>query len=275
MGRAVQHYSRKGVNYNIRSNAGRSLVAHHNELKLCPLPIDQGHPVHPALETPRIAITEVLQVEQQQHNEAQDIQVRDTPISAHLRQAVNLWRFPLPHPYFFLFTIIHFYQLLSSHSNSYHYFICKTILILLNQKFYMNSFISSQFNYCPLEWMFNEKASDAKLNRTFEKALRLVCKGSESTIDRLKEKYMTIHQHNLQLLMVEIFKTKIIYIQHLRETYLLREMSNNLRSKNHLQLPNVKAAKHGIENIQYIGHHLWASLPEEIKDSGTLTNFKQ
>ena len=43
----------------------------------------------------------------------------------------------------------------------------------------------------------------------------------------------------------------------------------------HLQLPNVKKAKHGIENIQYIGHHLWASLPEEIKHSGTLTDFKQ
>ena len=37
----------------------------------------------------------------------------------------------------------------------------------------------------------------------------------------------------------------------------------------------MKTAKHGIENIQYIGHHLWASLPEEIKDSGTLTNYKK
>ena len=32
--------SRKGVNYNIRSNAGRSLVAHHNQLKPCPIPLD-------------------------------------------------------------------------------------------------------------------------------------------------------------------------------------------------------------------------------------------
>ena len=49
----------------------------------------------------------------------------------------------------------------------------------------------------------------------------------------------------------------------------------NLRSKNPLQLPNVKTARYGIENFQYIGHHLRILLPEEIKDLDTLINFKQ
>ena len=48
-----------------------------------------------------------------------------------------------------------------------------------------------------------------------------------------------------------------------------------MRSENYMQLPNVKIEKYGIKNIQYIGKRLWASLPEEIKDSDTLTNFKQ
>ena len=61
----------------------------------------------------------------------------------------------------------------------------------------------------------------------------------------------------------------------MKDIFAERDVQDNLRSKNHLQLPNVKTAKHGIENIQYIGHHLWASLPEEIKDSGILTDFKQ
>ena len=54
-----------------------------------------------------------------------------------------------------------------------------------------------------------------------------------------------------------------------------RDVQYTLRSKNHLLLPNVKTAKHGIENIPYIGHYLWASLPEAIKDSGTLTYSEQ
>ena len=54
-----------------------------------------------------------------------------------------------------------------------------------------------------------------------------------------------------------------------------RDSQYNLRIKNHLQLPNIRTGKYGIENVQYIGHHLWASLPDEIKDSGTRINFKQ
>ena len=87
---------------------------------------------------------------------------------------------------------------------------------------------------------------------------------------------MTIHQHNLQLLMVEIFKTKNnLNLTFMKNIFTERDVQYNLRSKNHLQLPNTRTAKYGIANIQYIGHHLWASLPDEIKDSGILINFKQ
>ena len=52
----------------------------------------------------------------------------------------------------------------------------------------MNSSISSQFKYCPLVWMFNDRTTNKKLNRTFAKPLRLVCKGSESKLEKLKDK---------------------------------------------------------------------------------------
>ena len=140
----------------------------------------------------------------------------------------------------------------------------------------MNSFLSSQFNYCPLVWMFNDRATNKRLNRTFEKALRPLCKGSESKLEKLNGKYATIHQHNLQLLMVEIFKaTNNLNPKFVKNIFTERDLPYSLRSKNHLQLPNVKTAKYGIENIQYKGYNLWASLPEEIKDSDTLTNSKQ
>ena len=44
----------------------------------------------------------------------------------------------------------------------------------------MNSFISSQFKYCPLAWMFHHRETNSKLNHNHEKALRSVCKDSES-----------------------------------------------------------------------------------------------
>ena len=99
--------------------------------------------------------------------------------------------------------------------------------------------------------MFSDRATNAKLNRNFDKAQRLVCKGSELNLKQIKEKYVTIHQHNLQLLMVEIFKTK----NNLNRTFMKnifteRDVQYSLRSKNHLQLPYIRTAKYGIESIQ-------------------------
>ena len=50
--------SRDGVNYKLISCRGKTLVAHHNLLKLCSAPIGQGLPVHPVSETPGISIGE-------------------------------------------------------------------------------------------------------------------------------------------------------------------------------------------------------------------------
>ena len=39
----------------------------------------------------------------------------------------------------------------------------------------------------PLVLMFNDRATNTKLNRTFEKVLRVVCKGSKSKLETLKK----------------------------------------------------------------------------------------
>ena len=140
----------------------------------------------------------------------------------------------------------------------------------------MNSFIRSQFNYCPLVWMFHDRATNSKLNRIHERALRLVCKDSESELEKLKKKYGNIHQHNLQLLMIEIFKTKNnLNPTFMKNIFTERNIQYSLRSESHLRLPKVKTTVYGIENIQYRGRHLWSSLPREIKDSNTLAEFKR
>ena len=72
----------------------------------------------------------------------------------------------------------------------------------------------------------------------------MVCKGSELKLEKLKEKYATIHQHNLQLLLVEIFKTKHnLNPAFIKNVFTARDSQYSFRSKDHLQLPNVKTAK--------------------------------
>ena len=68
----------------------------------------------------------------------------------------------------------------------------------------MNSFIKSQFNHCSLVWMFHDRVLNSKINHIQERALRLICQGSDTELEKLMKNILTTHQHNLQLLMIEI-----------------------------------------------------------------------
>ena len=78
---------RNGVNYTIRSHNGRSIVAHHNQLKPCPIPLEQGQPVHPTPETPGIVIRDNPQAREPLVEPGTQNRVTVRP--AHLRQVIN------------------------------------------------------------------------------------------------------------------------------------------------------------------------------------------
>ena len=71
------------------------------------------------------------------------------------------------------------------------------------------AFVTSQFNYCPLIWMFQSRSLNNKINRIHEGALRLVYQNSLSFSELLDlDNSVTVHQKNLQALVIEIYKVK-------------------------------------------------------------------
>ena len=70
----------------------------------------------------------------------------------------------------------------------------------------MRAFLTSQFQYCPLVWMFHSRKMNDKVNRLHERALRIAYKDYTASFVSLLEKYgsVTIHQKNVQLLMTEM-----------------------------------------------------------------------
>ena len=103
------------------------------------------------------------------------------------------------------------------------------------------------------------------------RALRIACNDSGNNS---VNKSLTIHQQNLQLLMTDIFKTKNnlnpIFMKNIYAT------KNNYYSlRNHLPLSKVRATKYGTENNQLRGCSLWSSLPNSLKDSDSLQEFKR
>ena len=74
----------------------------------------------------------------------------------------------------------------------------------------MKTFIDSQFNYCPLTWMFHSRKLNVKINKLHERAFRIVYKSRTLTFGQLLilDKSYCIHHRNLQKLAVEMFKVK-------------------------------------------------------------------
>ena len=72
----------------------------------------------------------------------------------------------------------------------------------------MKSFITSQFGYRPLVWMFHSRGSNDRINKIHERVLRSVYNDFSSTFEELliKDKSVSIHHRNLQILATEIFK---------------------------------------------------------------------
>ena len=72
----------------------------------------------------------------------------------------------------------------------------------------MSSFVTSNFSYCPVVWMFQSRKLNARINRLHERALRVVYRDFDSSFDKLLRRgsSITLHQRNLQRLMTEILR---------------------------------------------------------------------
>ena len=135
----------------------------------------------------------------------------------------------------------------------------------------MNSFFSSQFNYCPLTWMCHSRANSRKINRLQERCLRIIYNDKQSSFIKLLEKdnSVSIHQRNLQIcnglspvLMNDIFKLRG------EQTYNLRKLSQFYR-------PKVNSVYKGIKSVTFLGPKMWDLVPNELKDIGNLAAFKK
>ena len=142
----------------------------------------------------------------------------------------------------------------------------------------MKTFIMSQFNYCPLVWMFYDRTINNKLNRMHERALRIAGKDDKSSFQELlqKTKSVSIHKRNLQLLMVEIYKTKHnLNPSFMKQIFEDKILPYNLRNTGTLLLPKVRTTAYGVETVRFLGQRLWEKLPDALKNAKCLESFKR
>ena len=139
----------------------------------------------------------------------------------------------------------------------------------------MKAFITSQFSYCPLIWMFHSRNLNNKINRIHERALRLVYQNNLSFSELLDlDNSVTVHQKTLQVLVTEIHKVKHgIALEIMKDIFEQQNPSYNLRSScNQFRRKNIKTVHYG---VRYLGPKIWELVPNNIKYSNSLSKFKK
>ena len=109
----------------------------------------------------------------------------------------------------------------------------------LERRVLVNLFITLQFSYCPLIWMFHSRRMEHRVNKIHEKALRLICPSdSKLTFEELldKNKTVSIHQKILQVLATEVFEAKLnISPEILKELFSFNVRNDNFSSQSTLK----------------------------------------
>ena len=118
---------------------------------------------------------------------------------------------------------------------------------------------------------------NARINRLHERALRVVYRNFDSSVEEplRRDSSTTLHQRNLQKLMTEILKVKTgIALELMKGVFEFTDVPYNLRiqSKCNRSIPCTE--RYGIETTSFIGPKLWDKVPTEIKNSKSLEEFK-
>ena len=61
----------------------------------------------------------------------------------------------------------------------------------------------------------------------------------------------------------------------MKEIFIQKEITYNLRNNLQMQIPKVRTSSHGIESLSFLGCKLWNNLPDEFKSIKTLAAFKR
>ena len=141
-------------------------------------------------------------------------------------------------------------------------------MTLKQRKVTMQSFISSQFGYCPLVWMLHSRKLNNRINRLHDRALRLVYQDKNSTFKELLEKdeSFTVHERNIQTLGIELYKVAYgLAPEIMRLVFPLNPRAKYPWDKNLFKTFNVKTVSWGLETLAHLGPNIWSIIPKDMK----------
>ena len=137
------------------------------------------------------------------------------------------------------------------------------------RKLIFQSFVMSNFSYCPLVWHFCGKKNNSKIEKIQERALRIVCDDYTSTYQELLSKVGTtsVLQSRINCILLEVFKS----INHTNPSYIQNMIDitrgpYNYRNSIKLIQPKKKSTNFGLRSFNYLAPKLWNDLLSKFQN---------
>ena len=105
------------------------------------------------------------------------------------------------------------------------------------------TFISSNFNYCPVSWMFCGKANVNKLEKLQERASRFVFRDTTSSYENLltRRDFLPLSVHRIRCLGSEVYKCfNGLNPNYLNNLFKRPSLKYELRDSHRLEQPNIQ-----------------------------------
>ena len=143
----------------------------------------------------------------------------------------------------------------------------------------INSYIISNFNYCPLVWMFSTAKSLNKIESIQKRPLQFLYNYYSISYEGLLEKAgkEKMNVYRLRNLCVEIYKTiNKLNSEFMKNIFKVNENKRVVREqyKLNLETPEWNQVIFGAKSLKVYGSKVWNSLPTHIKTSKNLIQFK-
>ena len=126
--------------------------------------------------------------------------------------------------------------------------------------FLFNSFVKSNFKYCPMVWHFCGKVNNDKIDKIQHRALKIIYKDYVSSYEdlMLKGNVPAMLNKRLQGILREVFKSiKGINSKCLNDLFEVKSTSYSLRNDVRVVQPKRRTTNFGLRTMSYLGAKLW------------------
>ena len=141
-----------------------------------------------------------------------------------------------------------------------------------------NSFIVSNFNYCPLAWHFCSASSTNKIEKIQERALRFINNDFTSSLQDLLASTNTapLHVRRMKQMASEVYKiVHDIAPDYVKDLINIKTSHYNFRNENQARLPPVKSTRYGLRSFRYEAARFWNCLPNDLRLAESFSQFRR